>query len=84
MTLGELSQKDEEHWQMPFIDITKKLTIYATQSSTEKVFDHHHGLFRRKATDKPFLTRNHIEAHLAFVHIALKAARGHIVFTDSM
>ncbi|RPB03839.1 hypothetical protein L873DRAFT_102402 [Choiromyces venosus 120613-1] len=47
VALGELSrsQKDEEHRQMPFIDIAKELNIYAAWSTLEKVFHNHHGLF---------------------------------------
>ncbi|RPB00242.1 hypothetical protein L873DRAFT_1681362, partial [Choiromyces venosus 120613-1] len=82
--LGELSQKDEEYWQMPFTDIANELNIYAARSTLEKVFPNHHGLFRWKATQKPFLTRNHIEGHLAFAHMALKVAMEYIVFTDKM
>jgi len=84
MALGELSQSDEEHWQMPFTDIAKELNIYAARSTLEKVLHDHHGLFRRKATHKPILTRNHIEACNALAHMALKVAMEHIVFTDEM
>ncbi|KAG0131562.1 hypothetical protein HOY82DRAFT_646266, partial [Tuber indicum] len=84
MALAELSQKDEEHWQMPFLDIAKELNIFAARSTLEKVFHDHHNLFRRKATHKPFLTYDHIEARLAFAHMALRIAIEHIIFTDEM
>ena len=69
---------------MPLTDIAKELNIYTARSTLEKVFHYHHGLFGRKATHKPVLTRNHIEAHLDFAHMALKVAIEHTVFTDKM
>ena len=64
--LYDLSQKDEEYWQMPFEDIAKELGIQAARSTLKHVFHDQHGLFRRKATYKPFLSSQHIESRLAF------------------
>ena len=82
--LRDLSQKDKYHWQMPFEDVAKELGIKAARSTLEHIFHDQHGLFRRKATHKPCLSPQHIEAHLAFCHMALHILINHIVFTDEM
>lgn len=84
IALHDLSQKDETYWQMPFEDIAKELGISAARSTLEHVFHDHHDIFRRKATHKPFLSAGHMEARLAFAHMALHVAMHHIVFTDEM
>lgn len=84
VALRDLSQQDEAHWQMPFEDIAKELNINVARSTLEHVFHDHHDIFRRKATHKPSLSADHMEARLAFAHIALHIAMNHIVFTDEM
>ena len=84
IALYDLSQKDEEHWQMPFKDIAKELGIQAARSTLQHVFHDQHGLSRRKATYKPFLSSQHIESWLAFCHMALNIAIREFVFTDEM
>lgn len=85
IALRDLSQQDEIHWQMPFEDIAKELGITNIARSTlEHIFHDHHDIFRRKATHKPFLSAEHMEARLAFAHMALHIAMNHIVFTDEM
>jgi len=82
IALYNLSQKDEEHWKIPFEDIAKGLEIQAAQSTLEHVFHDQHGLFRSKATHKPFLSPQHMESPLAFCHMALNISIREIVFTD--
>lgn len=84
IALHDLSQKDETHCQMPLEDIAKELGIHAARSTLEHVFHDHHNIFRRKATHKPYLTAEHMEARLAFAHMALHIAMHHIVITDEM
>jgi len=82
--LRQLSQQDEEHWQMPFLDIAKELGIIAARSTIETVFHLQYNIFRRKQIHKPYLSEEHIEARLAFAHMALHVAIHTIVFTDEM
>lgn len=71
------------HWQVPFGNIAKRLgTMNATKSALEQVFHNHHGIFRHKATCKPFLNAEYMEDQLVFAHMAI--AVNHIVFTDKM
>lgn len=86
IALRDLSQKDETHWQMPFEDIAKELDtgLHIAQSALEPIFQDHHDIFRRKATHKPYLSAKHMEARLAFAHMALNIAIHQIVFTDEM
>lgn len=70
---------------MPFEDIAKELGIgNIARSTLEHIFHDHHDIFRCKATHKPFLSVEHMEARLAFAHMALHIAMNHIVFTDKM
>ena len=69
---------------MPFEDIAKELGIQAAWSTLEHVFHDQHGLFRHKATYKPFLSPQHIDSRLAFCHMALNIVIREIVFTDEM
>ena len=82
--LRALSQSDELHWQMPFLDITKELGIPAARSTLETVFHGHHNIFRRKPMTKPYLSQTQIESRLHFAHMALHIAIHSIVFTDEM
>lgn len=69
---------------MPFPEIVKELGIRAVRSTLEHVFHEQHNIFRRKPCHKPGLTAEHIEACLAFAHMALNIAMNTIVFTDEM
>ncbi|RPB04650.1 hypothetical protein L873DRAFT_1928331 [Choiromyces venosus 120613-1] len=84
IALRDLSQKDEEHWQMPFPEIAKELNITATRSTLEQVFHSQHQIFRRKPAHKPSLSPEQMEARLAFAHMALQIAINTVVFTDEM
>lgn len=86
IALRDLSQHDEAHWQMPFEDIAKELAcgITVARSTLKHIFLNHHDIFRRKATHKPSLSAEHMEARLAFAHMALHVAIHCIVFTDEM
>ncbi|RPB04652.1 hypothetical protein L873DRAFT_1786137 [Choiromyces venosus 120613-1] len=84
IALRDLSQQDEEHWQQTLPEIAQELGIPAAYSTLEQIFHSQHNIFQRKPTHKPSLSLEHLEARLAFTHMALQIAINTVVFMDEM
>ncbi|RPA91597.1 hypothetical protein L873DRAFT_1780844 [Choiromyces venosus 120613-1] len=84
IALRDLSQQDEEHWQRTIPEIAQELGIPTACSTLEQIFHSQHNIFQRKLAHKHSLSLEHLEARLAFAHMALQIAINTIVFMDEM